>query len=338
MTFATTGPTTDGRRGFVEPGAPVAPGSVLEPEGVKQTSIQLALMNILEDMDADRGHLDAMHGAMLNILEDARDEKALVEQGQMALLNILDDLDGEKAKVDRANRELERSNSELEQFAYVASHDLSEPLRAISGPISLLARRYSGHFDAEADEFIEFAVDGCARMKTMIDDLLAYSRVGRVEGQAKTVDTNDVLAQVLENLATLIAENEARVESADLPVVVAEATQLGEVFQNLISNGLKFVPPGVTPHISITAERKASHWRFTVVDNGIGIDARHRDRIWGMFTRLHTREEYRGTGIGLALVKKIVERHGGEIGVEDPATHQGSTFWFTLPATEETKR
>ena len=318
------------------PDAPVDGGSVSTVRPPERSSIQLALMNILEDMASDREHLDSVHGAMLNILEDSRDEKTLVEQGQMALLNILDDLDSEKAKVDHANLELERSNSELEQFAYIASHDLSEPLRAISGPISVLARRYRGQLDAEADQFIEFAVDGCARMKRMIDDLLAYSRVGRIEGRVKAVDANDVLAAAIENLTPLIVECGAQLHGGHLPIVVAEGSQLGEVFQNLIGNALKFVSPGIPPDISIAAEPRDSLWRFTVTDNGVGIEPRHRERIWGMFTRLHTREEYPGTGIGLALVKKIIERHGGEIGVEDTATHQGSTFWFTLPGAEET--
>jgi PAS domain S-box-containing protein len=236
-------------------------------------------------------------------------------------------------EVERANIQLARSNEELEQFAYIASHDLSEPLRAISGPISLLARRYGDQLDAEADQFIEFAVDGCRRMQAMIDDLLALSRAGRVDGEVQAVDCNLLVQSVVAGLGPRIAETGAIVRVDPLPTAAGQPTQLGQVFQNLISNALKFIPPGVVPKVVVSAERVGDEWDFSVTDNGIGIEARHRDRIFGMFKRLHSRDEYAGTGIGLALCKRIVEREGGRIGVEEAPSGQGSRFWFALPIT-----
>jgi light-regulated signal transduction histidine kinase (bacteriophytochrome) len=288
--------------------------------------------------------------ALLNILEDFVDEQARIRDAQHAVLNILEDLDLEKAKIDGANiilrtevterkrterilqqrtDDLASSNEDLEQFAYVASHDLSEPLRAISGPISLLARRYEGQLDDEADEYIGFAVDGCTRMQAIIDGLLAYSRVGRLEGTLSPVDCNLVATAAVAGLASVITETGAEVSVGELPTVRSEATQLSLVFQNLISNAVKFMAPGVRPHIVVGAERAGNRWRFSVTDNGIGIEPQHRDRIFGMFKRLHGREDYPGTGIGLALVKKIVERHGGTVGI-DAGPEGGSRFWFAL--------
>ena len=234
-------------------------------------------------------------------------------------------------QLELANVRLGRSNEELEQFAYIASHDLSEPLRAISGPISLLARRYHDQLDDEAEQFIEFAVDGCRRMQAIIDDLLALSRAGRIDGELQQVDCNLVVNDVVAGLGARIAEAGAIVRVDPLPTVASQPTQLGQVFQNLISNALKFIPAGVVPEVVISAERIGDEWDFSVTDNGIGIEPRHRERIFGMFKRLHSRSEYEGSGIGLALCKRIVERHGGRIGVEAAASGQGSSFWFALP-------
>ncbi len=233
-------------------------------------------------------------------------------------------------ELERRSEELARSNAELEVFAYVASHDLAEPIRAISGPVSLLARRYGGQLDERADEYIGFAVDGCRRMQALIEDLLQYSRVGRVEGRRERVDCNRVVATVLTGLSRTVAETETQITVDDLPVVSGEPSQLGQVFQNLISNALKFRAPGVTPRVYVRAERIGSEWRFSVTDNGIGIEPRHQDRVFGMFKRLHPRDAYPGTGIGLAICKKIVENHGGRIGM-DSAPGGGSRFWFALP-------
>jgi PAS domain S-box-containing protein len=231
----------------------------------------------------------------------------------------------------RTNLALERSNEELEQFAYIASHDLAEPLRSVSGPIGLLARRYKGRLDGEADRLIDFALGGCLRMQDMINDLLAFSRVGRLEGPPTEVDCNAVIDKVLAAVAPIVAERRATVDRDDLPAVQAEPGQLERVFQNLISNALKFTSDDRVPVIHIAAERQAEGWRLSVTDNAIGIEPRHRERVWVMFKRLHTQSEYPGTGIGLAMVKKIVERHGGTVGIDSATPGPGSVFWFTFP-------
>ena len=245
------------------------------------------------------------------------------------------DLVHRASELEQANTQLARSNEELEQFAYIASHDLSEPLRAISGPISLLARRYHDQLDAEADQFIDFAVDGCRRMQAMIDDLLVFSRAGRVDGKMQIVDCNLVVGTVLAELAPRIAETGAVVRVDPLPTVASQPIQLGQVFRNLISNALKFVAPGVVPEVAVSAERTGDEWRFSVTDNGIGIEPRHRERIFGMFKRLHSRTEYSGSGIGLALCKRIIQREEGRIGVEGAPSGGGSRFWFALPDSSE---
>ena len=233
------------------------------------------------------------------------------------------------AALRNSNKELARSNADLEQFAYVASHDLSEPLRTVAGFSQLLGRRYQGKLDAEADLYIEHMGSGVERMQQLIDDLLVYSRVGREPVSRARVDLDELFAEVCESLGPAISERGGRVTSDDLPVVQGERTQLAQVLQNLISNGLKFTAPEVAPHVHVSAERREGMWRIAVRDNGIGID-KDEDVIFKMFGRLHPADAYPGTGIGLALVKRIVERHGGEVGVE-PAPGGGSIFSFTLP-------
>jgi PAS domain S-box-containing protein len=230
---------------------------------------------------------------------------------------------------DRA-AELERSNAELEQFAYVTSHDLSEPLRMVSSFVGLLARRYEGKLDADADDFIGFAIAGTARMQTLINDLLAYSVVGRLEQSKKKVECKMLADEAALSLAAQLASTGAELEIGDLPRLVVEPTQVRQLFQNLISNSLKF-SSGNTPRVLVSCERRDGAWRFAVEDNGIGIEPRHRERIFQLFERLHTREEYEGTGLGLAICRKIVERHGGRIWVEDSSLG-GAAFCFTLAA------
>lgn len=239
----------------------------------------------------------------------------------------------QRERADRALRqtaaELARSNAELEQFAYVASHDLQEPLRMVWSYVQLLERRYAGKLDADADEFIHFAVDGARRMQTLISDLLTYSRVRTRGKEPQPTDAGEVLEGVLANLRETVRQAGAAVTHAQLPTVLADRTQLGQVFQNLIGNAIKYrgeAPPSV--HVS--AEPDGDMWRFAVRDNGIGIEPEHHDRIFVVFHRLHGRDEYPGTGIGLAVCKNIVERHGGRIWVESEPG-KGSTFYFTLP-------
>lgn len=231
----------------------------------------------------------------------------------------------------RAERELERSNEELGQFAYVASHDLQEPLRTVTSYLHLLKRRYGGQLDEAADEFIEFAVDGASRMQQLIDALLTYSRIGIKGGSPVPTASEKALNQALLNLQVAIEEKRAIIACDELPVVMADELQLAQLFQNLVGNAIKFHGEDVKPEVHVGARREGHMWQFCVRDNGIGIEPRHFDHLFELFRRLHARDEYPGTGIGLAVCKRIVDRHGGEIWVEsEPGL--GSTFFFTLPA------
>ena len=230
--------------------------------------------------------------------------------------------------------ELNRSNEELGQFAYIASHDLQEPLRMVASYTQLLSRRYKGKLDADADEFIAFAVDGASRMQRLIQDLLAYSRVGTKGKELGDIASEDAFEQALVNLRGAIADSGAVVTHDALPRVVADERQLTQLFQNLVGNAIKYQNAGI-PRIHIAAKNGGKRWTFSVKDNGLGIDSQYFDKIFGMFQRLHKREEFAGTGIGLAICKKIVERHGGNISVESQPGH-GSTFRFTLEGAEKT--
>jgi signal transduction histidine kinase len=229
----------------------------------------------------------------------------------------------------RTQEELTRSNRDLEQFAYVASHDLQEPLRMVAAYTQLLAERYKGKLDANADKYIHYAVDGALRMQTLVQDLLAFSRVGRLGSGPQPTDCNTTLGIVIANLQARIQENGARVLYEDLPTIVADRSELVQLFQNLIGNAIKFRGSGA-PEIRVTAQKKKAEWFFSVADNGIGIAPEHAEEIFVIFKRLHTRAEYPGSGIGLSICKKIVEQNGGRIWVES-APGQGSTFRFTWP-------
>jgi len=229
--------------------------------------------------------------------------------------------------------ELNRSNEELGQFAYIASHDLQEPLRMVASYTQLLSRRYKGKLDADADEFIAFAVDGASRMQRLIQDLLTYSRVGTKGQDMLDVSSEDALQQALINLRGAIEDSGALVTHDPLPAVLADEMQLVQLFQNLVGNAIKYQSPGI-PKVHISAARNGPHkWVFSVKDNGLGIDPQYFEKIFGMFQRLHKREEFAGTGIGLAICKKIVERHGGSISVESEPGN-GSTFQFALAGGE----
>ena len=230
--------------------------------------------------------------------------------------------------------ELNRSNEELEQFAYIASHDLQEPLRMVASYTQLLSRRYKGKLDSNADEFISFAVDGASRMQRLIKDLLAYSRVGTRAKDLFDTSSEEALQQALINLRGAVEESGAQVTHDPLPIVVADEMQLIQLFQNLVGNAIKYQNPG-TPRVHISAARTGEkRWTFSVRDNGLGIDSQYFERIFGMFQRLHKREEFEGTGVGLAICKKIVERHGGSISVKSELGH-GSTFSFALGESEK---
>lgn len=249
------------------------------------------------------------------------------------LIEGLRQREDELARVNRGLEEreveLSRSNEELQQFAYVASHDLQEPLRMITSYMGLLSRRYKGKLGDDADEFIGFAVDGAKRMQGLIQDLLSYSRVGSTAKELVPVDCGAVLEKTLKVLDVASAEAAATITHDALPTVFGDDSQLGQLFQNLIGNGLKY-RDHKPPAIHIGAELEDGQWRFAVRDNGIGIDPKDAQRVFVIFQRLHNREAYSGTGIGLAVCKKIVERHGGRIWVESELG-KGSTFYFTLP-------
>ena len=232
-------------------------------------------------------------------------------------------------QLQKLNQELTRSNQELEQFGYIVSHDLREPLRMVTSFTQLLSQRYSGQLDAEADEIIDFAVEGATRMEELINDLLAYSRVG-IQGKTfESVNCEELLDRVLSNLHLAIQETKAQITRDTLPIVMGDATQLVQLFQNLIANALKYHGEE-SPLIHIGATVESEQWLFWVKDNGIGIDPKHSDRIFQIFQRLHTREEYSGTGTGLAICHRIIQRHNGKIWVESEVG-QGATFYFTLP-------
>ena len=235
----------------------------------------------------------------------------------------------EMAERQQVQEALQRSNTELEQLAYVASHDMQEPLRMIASYLQLVAQRYQGKLDAEADEFIGFAVDGAKRMQALINDLLAYSRVGTKARPFAPTDCAALVETAISDLRVAIEESGADVSCGPLPVVMADAMQFAQLFRNLLANAIKF-RSSRSPQVRIEAERGDAGWCFAVHDNGIGIAPEYFDRIFVLFQRLHSRREYAGTGIGLALCKKIVERHGGRIWVES-VQDSGSVFRFTIP-------
>ena len=236
----------------------------------------------------------------------------------------------------RAEEELQRSNADLEQFAYVASHDLQEPLRMVSSYVQLLERRYKDKLDEDANEFIAFAVDGAKRMQGLINGLLTYSRVGRRGKEFERNSCERTLERCLANLQTAIAESDASVTHDPLPEVMGDESQLAQLFQNLVGNAIKF-RGGQPPKVHVSAKRletrdtQSQMVQFSVSDSGIGMDPKHAERVFMVFQRLHTREEYPGTGMGLAICRKIVERHGGRIWAESEPG-KGSTFHFTIPA------
>jgi light-regulated signal transduction histidine kinase (bacteriophytochrome) len=258
---------------------------------------------------------------------------AVFSEGNVVAIQMIgNDITKRKRTEDKTRQllaDLDRSNKELEQFAYVASHDLQEPLRMVSSYTQLLARRYKGRLDADADDFIAYAVDGAYRMQRLINDLLAYSRVGTRGKEFEPTDCSAFFDQAVANLKVPIEESGAVVDRGLLPTVMADKLQFGQLLQNLIGNAIKY-HGDEPPRVHVSAEQKGNEWVFSVRDNGIGIDPQFADRIFVIFQRLHNREKYPGTGIGLAICKKIVERHGGRIWLESQVG-SGATFYFTMP-------
>jgi signal transduction histidine kinase len=274
------------------------------------------------------------------VSEQGRDELGLLARRFNEMLAQLEATTVSREELKQAHdallkrtEELSRSNVELDQFASVVSHDLQEPLRMITAYVQLLQTQYAGKLDKDAEEFINFAVDGAKRMQGLIDDLLAYSRVGTRGKEFAPADCNDVLSQTLLNLKTAIDESGAQVTHDHLPVVLGDEFQIGQLLQNLIGNAIKYRGTR-PPEIHVGCERAGAMWRFAVKDNGIGIDPEFLDRVFVIFQRLHTRQEYPGSGIGLAICKKIVERHRGRIWVQSEPG-RGSIFYFTLPIRQD---
>ncbi len=290
---------------FRETGKGAAVGKTLELEAVKKDGTEFPIEISLSAIQI-KGRWQAV-GIVRDITERKRGE----------------------VKLKQTLSELERSNSELQHFAYVASHDLQEPLRMVVSYVQLLQRRYQGKLDSDADEFIAYAVDGTIRMQGLINDLLTYSRVGTRGRTFEPTECQAVLDRALANLQVAIQESGIQITSDPLPTVMADGSQLSQLFQNLIGNAIKF-RTDVPPRVHISVQDRRDEWLFSIRDNGIGIASESSGRVFEVFKRLHSKKEYPGTGIGLAICKKIVERHGGSIWVESEPG-QGSTFYFTIP-------
>lgn len=268
---------------------------------------------------------------LLNQVNERNEElQATTEELQTAN----EEMETSNEELQTTTEELERANTELQRFAYVASHDLQEPLRMVQGYTQLLLRRYKGKVNGEIQELTNYIEDGVSRMQGLIDGLLAYSRVGAEGKSLELTDCNTALEKAVENLQVAVEESKAQVTCDTMPTVVADSMQLLQLFQNLIGNAIKFCKKEEPPRVHISAEGKEREWVFSVQDNGIGIDPKYFDRLFVAFQRLHPHTEYPGSGIGLAICKKIVERHGGRIWVESEPG-KGSTFFFTVPQLSE---
>lgn len=289
---------------------------------------ELRIQGMLENEQSLTEELRVSNEELQDITEELQTSNEGLQSTTIELQKANEKLTSYKDSLEEAIEKLEISNRELEQFAYVASHDLQEPLRMVSSFAQLLEKRYKGELDDDADDFIGFIVEGAQRMKDLIDDLLTFSRLSTASREFRPTNMNKVLEDVLLSIKPSVEAENATISHDDLPTVQCDPSQLRQLFQNLISNAIKFHEK--PPEIHIFAEESDGKWRFGVSDNGIGIHPDHQDKIFDIFKRLHTREEYEGTGIGLSICKRIVEIHGGDIWVKSKPG-EGSTFYFTLP-------
>jgi PAS domain S-box-containing protein len=302
---------------------------IVVPED-REMLIQRLTRRIDGEENADRGETTVIRkdGQLVNIEYSIK----RIEDGKAPrMVSLIRDITEQKKaekKLKQKSEDLVKSNAELEQFAYVASHDLREPLRTVSSYVQLLQNRYADKLDKQANEFIDFTVDGVKRMDQLINDLLSYSRVSRIDQEFETVNLEDTMEIVKVNLRDIIQKNNAVITSDPLPEVKAIKLQMVQLFQNLLSNAIKFRSER-TPVIHIGVKKQKLKWEISVHDNGIGIDEKYKEKIFVIFQRLHSRKVYQGTGIGLAICKKIAERHGGKIWVESEPG-KGSTFYFTI--------
>jgi signal transduction histidine kinase len=278
--------------------------------------------------------LEGLHRSHVELEKRVQERTSELQKSNEQLGMEVEERRQAEAKLLLQSQELARSNTELEQFAYVASHDLQEPLRMVASYVQLIEKRYQDKLDSDGREFIEFAVDGAKRMQVLIEDLLTYSRITTRAKPFQSTNFEEVLEAVTDNLQMVIRESGAQITHSPLPTVSGDVTQLTQLFQNLISNAIKF-RRDTTPEVHIHVESQEDYWLISVQDNGIGIEAQHLDRIFLLFQRLHGRGAYPGTGLGLAICRKIVERHGGTIWAESE-TGSGSKFSFTIPKKGET--
>lgn len=316
-------------------------------DAIGKTSVELGITNpetrkrIIDEV-REKGAAHNVELPYTNRKGEKRDllisVESIVIRDELCSLSVIIDVSDQKQaekQLLETNQVLTKSNRELEQFAYVASHDLQEPLRMVSSYMQLLEARYKDRLDKDAQEFIGYAVDGAVRMQRLIQDLLAFSRVGTRGKEPEAVDSGAALTDALQNLKVSIQNEKAIIVFDNLPFVMADRNQLSQVFQNLISNAIKF-RSRKKPHITVGAQKSDGFVEFKVADNGIGFDPKHSERIFVIFQRLNPREQYEGTGIGLAICKKIVERHGGRIWVESELG-KGTSFYFTFPLASESR-
>jgi light-regulated signal transduction histidine kinase (bacteriophytochrome) len=301
-----------------------------EKENLAET--QKAILNILDDFVSEKVNLENYQKALLNILDDYDSEKEILQGSQKALLNILDDYQDEKNKVEKTNQELILSNKELESFSYSVSHDLRAPIRAINSFSAIIRDKYYQIFDDEGKEYMDIIFNEAIRMGHLIDDLLSFSRLGKKELQKNYNDMNLIVRNAVDEVNRLSDEKySAKVKIKKLPSALCDGALMHQVFVNLLSNAFKYSRPKAKPVIEIGASQEDGSTIFYVKDNGVGFDMKYYDKLFGVFHRLHSDDQFKGTGIGLAVVQRIVIRHGGRVRAEGKVG-QGATFYFSLPS------